>query len=75
MADLKFKYKNYIWVKNADDNYAFVPWDALKSIALNKHEAIIYYEGGTLKFNSNDAAYQIVKNYFKSFNSCERLIK
>jgi hypothetical protein len=74
MAGIKINYLSEIWVKNSDDNYLFVPWNSLKSVAINKHEAIIYFEGGTAKFNAGDEAYQKIRNYFDSFEGCERLV-
>lgn len=74
MANIKINYLNDILVKNADDNFVFIPWGALKSIAINKHEAIIYFEGGTAKFDKGDEAYQVIRNYFDSFEGCERLV-
>jgi hypothetical protein len=74
MANIKINYPSDIWVKNSDDNFVFIPWNALKSIAINKHEAIIYFEGGTAKFDKGDEAYQTIKNYAVAFEGCEKLL-
>ena len=73
MASVKINYLADIWVKNSEDNYAYIPWGSLKKISLNKWEAIIYHNGGTEKFEKDDEAYDTIKRYAVGFEDCKSL--